>query len=44
MAKVAFSKTKSLFTRKMDLDLRKKTSKMLHLEHSYESNQQDATI
>jgi len=35
MAKAAFSKKKTLFTSKLDLYLRKKTNKMLHLEHGF---------
>jgi len=35
MAKAAFSKKKTLFTSKLDLNLRKKTNKMLHLEHGF---------
>ena len=35
MAKVAFNKKKTLFTSKLDLDLREETSKMLHLEHGF---------
>ena len=35
MAKAAFNKKKTLFTSKLDLNLRKKTSKMLHLEHGF---------
>ena len=33
MAKAAFNKKKKLFTRKLDFNLRKKTSEMLRLEH-----------
>ena len=35
MAKVAFNKKKTLFTSKLDLDLRNETSKMFHLEHGF---------
>jgi hypothetical protein len=35
MAKAAFNKKKTLFTSKLDLNLRKKTNKVLHLEHSF---------
>jgi hypothetical protein len=35
MAKAAFNKRKTLFTSKLDLNLREKTSKVLHLEHSF---------
>ena len=34
MAKAAFNGKNNLFTSKFDLNLRKKTSKVLHLEHS----------
>jgi len=36
MAKAAFrKKKKTLFTSKLDLNLRKKLKKMLHLEHGF---------
>ena len=35
MAKAAFNKKKTLFTNKLDLNLRKKICKMLHLEHGF---------
>jgi hypothetical protein len=35
MAKAAFNKKKALFATKLDSNLRKKTSKMSHLELSY---------
>ena len=35
MAKAAFSKKKTLFTSKLDLNLREETNKMLHLEHGF---------
>jgi len=35
MAKTAFSKKKTLFTSKLDFNLRKKLTKMLHLEHGF---------
>jgi hypothetical protein len=34
MAKAAFKTKKALFTSRLDLDLRKKLIKLLHLEHS----------
>jgi hypothetical protein len=34
MAKAAFNKKRALVTCKMDLELRKKLDKVLHLEHS----------
>jgi serine kinase of HPr protein (carbohydrate metabolism regulator) len=34
-AKAGFNKQNALFTSKLDLNLRKKTSKVLHLEHSF---------
>jgi hypothetical protein len=34
MAKAAFNRKKTLFTRKFDLNLKKKASEVLHLEHS----------
>ena len=35
MVKAAFNKKKTLFTSKLSLNLRKETSKMLHLEHGF---------
>jgi hypothetical protein len=35
MAKAAFNKKRALVTSKMDLELRKKLDKVLHLEHSF---------
>jgi hypothetical protein len=35
MAKAAFNKQKTLYTSKLDSNLRKKPVKMLHLQHFY---------
>jgi len=35
MAKVAFNKVRALFTSILNLELRKKTSEVLRLEHSF---------
>ena len=35
MAKAAFNKKRALFTSTLDLELRKKLSEVLHLEHSF---------
>ena len=35
VAKAAFSKKKTLFTSKLDLNLGEKSNKMLHLEHGF---------